>query len=236
MNRIKYILLIITIMYFACNKQKSAGNSSKTDSALTSNKDSINDEEKIIFLDTYEPGCKFVIHKIYPSLPLFRFILFGDSAFSKIDSIIIISEKDSSIIQIIKSELPDYPFITFKDFNFDEYEDLMLSSGHGTHGNMDYDIWLYDTVANKFVKNRELSTLVNPDVDYEKELITTSWSGGMYFYSYDSYKLINGHLIHYEEDGEKDIPNSNIAIKYLIKLQNGKMDTVKLDTIKIREH
>jgi hypothetical protein len=212
-----------------CTKQKVQTVAQKTvqDSALV--------EDKISYINAENSHHKYLFYKIHPSLPRFRFDLYADSMFTVVDSINISKESDSSKIQTIISELHDQPFIDFQDYNFDEYEDIVLACCHGTHGNMEYNIWLYDTLACKFKINRELSSLVNPDVNYENETITSSWNGGIYFYSYATYKLIDGHLILIAEKAESPNVNTNLAVKIESRLQNGKMDTVKIDTIKIIE-
>ncbi len=201
--------------------------------AQETEKGSILVEDKISYINTEYSYHKYLFHKIHPSLPRFRFDLYADSMFTVVDSIQISRERDSSVIQTIVSKLYDQPFIDFQDYNFDEYEDLVLACCHGGHGNMNYDIWLYDTVKSKFINNVELSNLVNPDVNYEKETIESNWSGGRNFHSHLEYKLDDEHLVLIEEQSESPIVKTNIAVKIECKLQNGKMDTVKIDTVKM---
>ena len=224
-----YILSIMIVLATGCTRQKVQTETQKNE------QDSNRVEDKVSYINTEDPSQKYIIHKINPSLPSFRFDLYADSAFAVVDSIEISSTRDSSVIQTIVSELHDQPFIVFQDYNFDEYEDLVLACCNGPHGNMSYDIWLYDTVKNKFVNNIELSNLVNPDVNYEKETIVSNWSGGRYFHSHLEYKLNDEHLTLVEEKSESPIVNTNIAVKIECKLQNGKMDTVRRDTVKMEE-
>jgi hypothetical protein len=197
--------------------------------------DSNSAEGTISYIGTQDPCHKYFFYKIHPTLQSFRFDLFADSTFKVVDSVRISKGNDTSQIQTIIGKLTDQPFITFKDYDFDEYEDVVLSGGHGAHGNMNYDIWLYDTVTCKFRNNVEMSELVNPDVDYENETILSSGSGGRNFHSYYTYKLIAGHLVLISEEKEFPIVNTNTAIKIVCKLHNGRMDTVKIDSVKMED-
>lgn len=134
---------------------------------------------------------------INPKLPLFKFILIGDSAQNIIDTIKIYSINKKIPLQTVYIDDMDSPvkghdyFLT-SDFNFDGNEDIMLLKYWGVTGNLIYKVWLFKPQRIKFESNKFLSNIRSPKLNKNKKELTTYYRNGFNRFTSSTYKVING--------------------------------------------
>jgi hypothetical protein len=102
-----------------------------------------------------------------------------------------------------------YPEITFKDFNSDKIEDLLIFYSTGARANPTYHLYLVDTSDHKLTHVRGFENLPNPDFDSVNNIVTSVGLAGLdYYWEFHrirpSGKLINlGHGFTEDSDSLK---------------------------------
>ena len=108
-----------------------------------------------------------------------------------------------------------------EDFNFDGYRDLMLQSWCGATGNTGYVIWIFDPATKKFIFNKELSEVSNPDPLPDTQEIATTSVGGMAgrVHNFGRYRWINGKLTMVWEEQQDWLDKEKCFLKVLRQRQ-----------------
>ena len=188
-------------------------------------------------------------HKLIYSDTRFQYVLTVDSVLTTdsvnydcvVKSIKILTIKNHKLIQVIIPEenhpfcnLPQNQLFIMEDMNFDGINDIRLVQFLPAAANVPYYCWIYDTAANRFIRNKALEKITSPDFDPKKKLIFSFWQASCCDHGLSTYKYINGHptLIEQSEFAEDEVDTS----KYILtvkKLINGKWKRTK--TIEKRE-
>ncbi|QCK15585.1 XAC2610-related protein [Mangrovivirga cuniculi] len=126
------------------------------------------------------------------------------------------------------------PKVYFEDYNFDDFPDVAIHNREASGvKNQMYTVYLYNSERNKYYKNKFLSKVVNPSIDYESKTLTTFGQGGMasQIYSKKLYRWNNGdfELIKYENQTYSDSLNRFIRTTKTLEDSGW---TVKVDTLK----
>jgi hypothetical protein len=158
-------------------------------------------------------------------------------------SIVIPDIKSSQTIDLSNHNLSwtkmfDYGFVSLIDMNLDGHKDLLFLSAFGNWIGMEnYDIWLFDSVNNRFLYNEDYSYLSSPSITRDKKSIKSYWRGGYCDEIIEYYKpngLLSPILF-------SKIYAENVAIsgtitcwKIFTKIVDGKWIEMKRDTLKDR--
>ena len=122
---------------------------------------------------------------IYPKPPEFQFKWLGNEFPNHPKQIKKIAiYKSGQLIQTIEGfETSHIPLI--EDINFDDYQDLRLTTEKG----LAY-YWLFDRKTEQFVRNAELERIPMPKFDANKQEIQSSWKQGERFYGTNYYRYM----------------------------------------------
>jgi hypothetical protein len=94
------------------------------------------------------------------------------------------------------------PELTFEDFNFDGYSDLITLAEVGGV-NATYYFWLFDPSSGEFVYNAALHGMSNPEVDIQNKQIKTFSRNSATSYTYTNYNYVDdGYKEVYKEEKE----------------------------------
>jgi hypothetical protein len=97
----------------------------------------------------------------------------------------------------IKKNKPNETLI-FKDFNFDSKTDLAVLNGHnGGYSGPSYDVFLFDPLSNKFVRNNGFTKLAQFPylgffrIDSELKTLSTVSKSGCCYHEFEKYQVLN---------------------------------------------
>lgn len=120
-----------------------------------------------------------------------------------------------------------------EDENFDGHNDLRLIVSCGTGPNCSFYHWIYNSSAKRFIRNRSLEKIVNPEFIKTSKQIFSTWRSSLYSRGSSTYKYMNGKpvLIH---DFEITF-GEGIETTVERKLVNGKMRVISKKTEKVTD-
>lgn len=107
----------------------------------------------------------------------------------------------------------EYSFI-FSDFNFDGKEDLAVCNGRGGgYGSPSYNVYLYNSTAQKFIENKRMSQLTEGAlglflVDQRKKQLVSFSKSGCCYHEAEKYRVVKDQPILVEkivEDATGDL-------------------------------
>ena len=75
------------------------------------------------------------------------------------------------------------------DINFDGYEDIQLKTSKNS-----YYFWIFNPRIQEFIRNKPLELLTDPYLDFDNEVVISSWSFGCCRSGDSHYKYINNKL------------------------------------------
>lgn len=108
-----------------------------------------------------------------------------------------------------------------EDMNFDNLIDFRIIKSIPAEHPFSYLYWIYNEKTELFEKNTTYEIIINPQVDYEKKIIVSTWDEYIKFYK-DYYKIENGIPTLIERHITQ--PNKNRIIEVEIwKIVNGEL-------------
>ena len=142
---------------------------------------------------------------------------------------IIVFKNGEYIQEIIPSENDFSSFISnesimeIEDMNFDNYIDFRIIKSIPAEHPFPYLYWIYNEKTEIFEINTTYEIIINPEVDYEKKIIISSWDDYIRFYK-DYYKIENEIPILFERHITQ--PYKNVEIW---KTLNGELKLVSTE-------
>lgn len=174
--------------------------------------------------------------KIYPDKPNFKFHLIGDKKSDGFKNVDVYSPTGKLLQTLNAGTEPPLgeDFFLTADFNKDGHKDIMLLNWWGATGNRGYLIWIYNPTQAKFIFNKDLSGLSNPEIHSDGTISDHSNSSAISYVN-RTYKLeTNNKLLLIKSDETMaDETGDNYVIHVVKELQNGSMEIVKSERVKI---
>jgi hypothetical protein len=124
---------------------------------------------------------------------------------------------------------PDYR-ISFVDYNFDNYPDIVIYNSESGNNNYVEDKYIYDKNKQKFIYNKTLSEGANFSTDSINKIIHSFWGYGIGNYSSNTYKWKDDELLVTETESQYLIDSLHLFVKRVNKLVDGKW-IMKIDTL-----
>jgi hypothetical protein len=92
----------------------------------------------------------------------------------------------------LSGEIPEGAVLA--DYDFDGSLDLCVKQSFGAY-NFSQRCWLFDPTARRFVRNAELETMQNIEIDVSKRMLASSWRVGGPVYTAVQKRWIDGKLV-----------------------------------------